>query len=59
MKGVTLLCSQCIAITLKELGFSAQVSPKDVDNSREVHIQLSMVGWVYDSTYIVILSIGS
>jgi hypothetical protein len=54
-----LLCSQSIAITLRELRCSAQVSPKDVDNSREVRIQLRMVGWVYDSTFIEILSIGS
>ena len=59
-----MLCSQSIAITLKELRCSAQVSQKAVDNSREVHIQLRMVGWVYEMTYalrsyVVVLSIGS
>ena len=45
----SLLFSEYISITLKKLRCSAQVSPKYVDNSRDVHIQLKKVGWAYDS----------
>ena len=46
------MCSQCIAITLKELRCSAQVSHEVVDSQEVMYDLYLMVGWLMSIEYL-------